>query len=364
MYHGFARSAGFNYWESAGYAFAGSAFWEIFGEQTRPSRNDQVASGIGGTFLGEALYRMSNLILEHGGGMPRYWREVAAAAVSPSTGFNRLAFGDRYGAVFSSKDAAYYSRLGVGYNHSIREEVGVTSTKFRPNEVQLDFSLDYGLPGQKKYDYTRPFDYFNFQVTASSANGFENVLTRGLLVGKSYEVGPDYRGVWGLYGSYDYISPQTFRVSATGLSLGSTGHLWMTHDLSLEGTGMLGVGYTAVGTAHGAASDRDYNYGVTPQALLALRLTHSDKASLDVTGREYFVSRVASGTTGGHDNIVRLDAALTVRVYKQHALSLRYLGNRRDASFAGGPTGRQVRNTIGVFYTLLGQDRFGAVDWR
>ncbi|MEO8310461.1 MAG: DUF3943 domain-containing protein [Caldimonas sp.] len=365
MYHGFARSAGFNYWESAGYAFAGSAFWEIFGEQTHPSRNDQVASGIGGTFLGEALFRMSNLILEHGGGMPRFWREMAAAAVSPSTGFNRLAFSDRYGAVFSSKDAAYYSRLGLGYNHSIREEVGVTSTKFRPNEVQLDFSIDYGLPGLKNYEYTRPFDYFNFQATASSANGIENVLTRGLLIGKSYEVGSDYRGVWGLYGSYDYISPQTFRVSATGLSLGSTGRLWMTRDLSLEGTGMLGVGYTAVGTAHGAANDRDYNYGVTPQALLALRLTHSDKASLDITGREYFVSRVASGTPGGgHDNIVRLDASLTVRVYRQHALSLRYLGNRRDASFAGGPTGRQVRNTIGVFYTLLGQDRFGAVDWR
>ena len=27
MYHGFARSAGLNYWESFGYTFAGSAFW-------------------------------------------------------------------------------------------------------------------------------------------------------------------------------------------------------------------------------------------------------------------------------------------------------------------------------------------------
>ncbi len=363
MYHGFARSAGFNYWESAGYAFAGSGFWEIFGERTHPSINDQVASGIGGTFLGEALFRMSNLVLEHGGGMPRFWREAAAAAISPSTGFNRLVFADRYGAVFSSHDAAYYSRLGVGYNHSIREEVGLTSTKFRPNEVQVDFSLDYGLPGLKGYEYNRPFDYFNFQATASSANGFENVLTRGLLIGKSYDAGPDYRGVWGLYGSYDYISPQTFRVSTTALSLGTTGHLWLTRDLSLEGTGMLGAGYTAVGTSHGTASDRDYNYGVTPQALLALRLTHSDKAALDITGREYFVSRVASAS-GGHDNIVRLDAALTWRLYKQHAVTVRYLGNRRDASFAGGSSARQVRNTVGVFYTLLGQDRFGGVDWR
>ena len=365
MYHGFARSAGFNYWESAAYTFAGSAMWEIAGETTHPSINDQIATGIGGTFLGEALFRMSNLILEHGGGMPRFWRELAAAAVSPATGFNRLVFSDRYGAVYSSKDATYYSRLGLGYSYSIREDTGVSSNEFHPNEAQVDFAIDYGLPGQKNYEYTRPFDYFTFQATASSANGVENVLTRGLLVGKSYQAGTDYRGVWGIYGSYDYISPQTFRVSATGLSLGSTGHLWLTNDLSLEGTGMVGVGYTAVGTAHGTPStDRSYNYGVSPQALLALRLTHSDKAALDVTGREYFVSNVASGTSGGHDNIVRLDAALTWRVYKQHAVSIRYLGNRRDASFAGGPNGRQVRNTVGIFYTLLGQDRFGSVDWR
>ena len=190
-------------------------------------------------------------------------------------------------------------------------------------------------------------------------------MTTGLLIGKSYQLGPDYRGVWGIYGSYDYIAPQTFRVSTTALSLGSTGHWWMAHDLSLEGTATAGVGYTAVGSANGTVStDRNYNYGVTPQALLALRLTYANRASFDVAGREYFVSDVASGTSGGHDNIVRLDAALTWRIHRQHAITLRYLGNRRDARFPGVPSGEQVRNTIGIFYTLLGQDGFGSVDWR
>lgn len=36
MYHGFARSAGFNYWESLGYTFAGSAAWEVAGEKPGP----------------------------------------------------------------------------------------------------------------------------------------------------------------------------------------------------------------------------------------------------------------------------------------------------------------------------------------
>src|SRR5436190_9359303 len=32
MYHGFARSAGLNYWQSFGYALAGSLAWEVAGE--------------------------------------------------------------------------------------------------------------------------------------------------------------------------------------------------------------------------------------------------------------------------------------------------------------------------------------------
>src|SRR6185369_1322558 len=114
VYHGFARSAGLNYWESLAYTFAGSLFWEIAGETTTPSRNDQIASGIGGSFLGEALFRMASLVLENANGTPRFWREVSAAVISPSTGFNRLAFGDRYDNIFSSHGAAYYSRLSLG----------------------------------------------------------------------------------------------------------------------------------------------------------------------------------------------------------------------------------------------------------
>lgn len=51
MYHGIARSNGMNYWQSMAYTFAGSAFWKVFGETTTPSRNDQISTGIGGSFL-------------------------------------------------------------------------------------------------------------------------------------------------------------------------------------------------------------------------------------------------------------------------------------------------------------------------
>ena len=110
--------------------------------------------------------------------------------------------------------------------------------------------------------------------------------------------------------------------------------------------------------------ERDYNYGVAPQALLALRITQSDVTSFDIAAREYFVSSLASGTSGGHDNIVRAEAAWTYRLSKQQAVSFNLLANRRVASFGTQQSHRQTQVTAGISYTLLGQERFGAVDWR
>lgn len=362
MYHGFARSAGLNYWESLGYTITGSAFWEIAGEKVPPSKNDMISTGIGGSFLGEALFRMSNIVLEKGGSNPSIWHEIGAAAISPSTGFNRYAYGERFDAVFNRNDAPYYSRLQFGLSNTIHNDKA-NSNDIKRNDAQLDFSMDYGLPGQPGYSYTRPFDYFVFQGAASSANIFENVLTRGLLFGTDYQAGENYRGIWGLYGSYDYISPQTFRVSSTALSLGTTGQLWLSESVALQGSIMGGLGYAAVGAVH-SHNDLDYHYGVAPQGLVALRLILGSRASVDFTGREYFVSDVDTPSRGGHDNIVRSDLAFTYRVYDKHAISLKYQWNQRDATFPDIGNIKQTTGTLGIFYTFLGHDGFGAIDWR
>jgi hypothetical protein len=226
----------------------------------------------------------------------------------------------------------------------------------------LDFSLDYGLPGKSAYAYRSPFDYFSFQAAASSAGGFENVMTRGLLAGAGYEAGNSYRGVWGLYGSYDYIAPQIFRVSSTALSIGTTSQWGTAHPLALQTTGLLGAGYAAVATLRGTG-DRDYHYGVAPQILIAFRLILGGAASFELNARDYFVSGVVADR-GGHDDIARGETSFTVRIHHKNAVALRYLWSRRDTSYSDLADSRQTRGTIGIFYTRLGHDRFGAVDWR
>jgi hypothetical protein len=363
MYHGFARSAGLGYWQAAGYTFAGSAAWEIAGERTPPSRNDQVSTGIGGTFLGEALFRMANLLLETGGGLPPFWRETVAAVVSPSQAFNRHVMHFQKDSIFPSHGAAYYSQLQVGFMGMAQNAQGPSRVTTR-NELQADYSLDYGMPGKEGYEYRKPFDHFAFRATFSSANGFENVLTRGLLLGRGYGVGSDYRGVWGLYGSYDYISPQTFRISSTALNLGTTGELHIGRRVEVQGSVMGGLGYAAVSTLRGPASERDYRYGVAPQALASLHLIFADRSALDFTVRDYYVSRVGGLARGGHDNIVRADVSYTWRLSGAHAVTVKYLWNHRDARYPDLGDRSQTRGTVGIFYTRLGGDHFGRVEWK
>jgi hypothetical protein len=181
------------------------------------------------------------------------------------------------------------------------------------------------------------------------------------LLGNGYAVGDSYRGIWGLYGSYNYMAPQIFRLASTALSLGTTGEWRVTDSLAVQGTGLLGVGYATVSTIGGISDERANQYGVAPQALLSLRLIIGERASIDLTAREFFVADI-SGSRVRHDNVVRTDASLTWRVHRQHAVSIRYQLSRRDFDFRDLGNRIQDRGTVGIFYTLLGRNRFGTGD--
>lgn len=365
IYHNFARSAGLNYWQSLGYDFAGSTLWEIAGETDPPSLNDEITTTFGGSFLGEALFRMSNLVLESGGENPSGWRRFSAGLIAPSAGFNRLAFGERFDTVYSSQKAATFTRAGIGARRTARlDDVEDLSNIDRDGAI-ANVSVDYGLPGQTGYEYEHPFDYFRFEATlTSSAHAIpENILTRGLLVGSAYEAGESYRGLWGLYGSFDYISPEVFSVSSTALSLGTTGQLQVSDDVALQGTLTGGVGWTAVGTIADAQEDRDYGYGWSPQGLAEFRAIFSDRVLFEISARDWYVDGTRSNDLGGSDNILRAQASLTVRVFGHHAIGLQFVASRRDATFTDVDETLQEVGALSLLYTYVGDTNLGAVHW-
>lgn len=362
LYHGAARASGLSYWEAAGYTFAGSVGWEILGEQTPPSYNDQIASGIAGSFLGEPLFRMAHLVLNGPGGLSRPWREAIAAGISPSLGFTRLTFGSRFEGAFVDNDPVYYSRLRLGVARAAQDNLG-SSRDLERDEAVIDFALDYGLPGKDGYTYRRPFDYFSFHAAASSANGVETLATRGLLFGTDYAIGDNVRGLWGLYGSYDYLAPQIFNLSTTALSLGTTGQWWASERLALQGTVLAGLGYSAASTLRRTTEDRDYHYGMAPRLSLAMRLIAGDRASVDLQAQKYFLGSIAN-RAAGRDDITRVDTAFNWRLHKRHAVGVKYVWSHRDANYPGVGDRTQTLGTVGIYYTLLGADGFGAVEWR
>jgi hypothetical protein len=316
---------------------------------------------------------MASLLLESGDGNPGFWRELGAAVLSPATGFNRWVFGQRFAGVFRSNDPAVYTRaqLGANLNAAVHSNVNLNPNAneaavpqgYKRGEVIADFTITYGLPGKSDYDYTRPFDYFHFQFTAAGSNVLENIMSHGLLYGTDYAVGDNYRGVWGLYGVYDYIAPQIFRISTTAAAFGTTAQWWLSRKVALQGTVLAGVGYGSGGITR-SVGERDYHNGITPNALMTSRLIFSDRAALEMELRDYYVSDKASGDSAGSENIARAFVALTARIHDLHGITLKYTFSRRDARYPSLPDTRQTVGAVSLGYTYLGQTRFGAVDWR
>ena len=294
--------------------------------------------------------------------------------ISPPTGLNRLVFGDRFKPIFPSRDPAVYVRLRLGatLTTDVNNAVGL-SEGFKRQEGSGEFSMIYGLPGKPGYRYTRPFDFFHFEVTAvpnadSVGNAIENFTVRGLLAGKKYEAGDDYRGVWGLFGGYEYLSPQIFRLATTSLSLGTVGQWWLTRTLALQGAALGGAGFGAAGTV-GDEDQRDYRYGAIPEVILNLRLIAGDRAMLETTLRQYWVVGLGTGASEDaqpydHELINRASVGLTVRIYGPHALSVGYLISAREAHVPGFGDRHQSVQTVTLSYNFLGRTRFGAVEWR
>ena len=238
---------------------------------------------------------MSNLVLEQAAAC----RRAGASSRRRRSRRRPASTGSRSASASTASSRATTRRTTAGCSsasaRTAQNTPGTSTPTSSATKRIVDFSLDYGLPGKPGYEYTRPFDYFTFQATASSANGFENVhdarpAGRHGLRGRHATTA----ACWGLYGSYDYIAPQIFRVSSTALSLGTTAEWWLTDDrCRCRAPGMAGVGYAAVGTV-------ERNRRTRPRLQLRRRAAGAARAArhLSATGRRS-TSPAASTSSAG-----------------------------------------------------------------
>lgn len=309
--YGFARSTGLDFWSASFYTLLADAGWEWLCEVQAPSINDLVESGPASSLWGEALFRISRLILsQQGGGL---WGEVLrglfAIAADPSATLNYALLGP---VEVEEANVPFRARLYGG-------ALAWPQPAFRPQAL-VGADLWYGWSDAPLERCLKPFD--RFEVHASAAFGGTvsgDGGVRGLLAGCGWGArGP--AGAWGLYGATDFGTGDGFRWSSTSFGPGLDAS-WRRGPIRARLTG------TAEGVLMGAAGtvgQTDYvevndtvpgtsRYSMGPGATLygAAELTFGDRVWLRAWAQAWWVAALTP-PGGGVEQIDQLAVSLQV----------------------------------------------------
>ncbi|RKH02599.1 DUF3943 domain-containing protein [Corallococcus praedator] len=263
LYFTAARDNGFSYVGSLPFTLLGSLQWELFGENLPPSFNDLINTTLGGAAMGEALYRLSSLVLDtEATGGRRFVRELGAGVLSPVRGFNRVLRGDVSRkepkppswtpGTLASWGTLGYLKLGDG-----------ESLAWGEDQFFAEFSLRYGDAFQGEHH--RPFDAFEarIQFTTQESNLVSHARLQGLLVAKPLLRTERDELRLAVLQQMSYVDTLAYEMGGQSLDVG----LLYRHQLTARSTlkTMLladGAPLTAISSEHSSARNRRYDYGV------------------------------------------------------------------------------------------------------
>ncbi len=275
LYYNCARSNGLNFWESSPYALLGSAIWELFLETQPPSINDILSTPLGGIAFGEITHRLSSLVLNgRATGKERVWRELAAAAINPVRGVNRLITGEawRVGHRYVDREATLPFHLNVDVGYRMLDQLN--SHNPANHMGLLDVCMIYNDPFEIEGNI--PFEHFTFRMMF-------NLFSRQPVIGeinlcapiwgREHDLSGNNQAFFGIFQNYNYYNSEelrtlesskaSFRIAETvSYGPGAMVRLRMTPESALTLSGY------ASGIVLGGAMceyyyfhDRDYNMG-------------------------------------------------------------------------------------------------------
>ena len=124
-----------------------------------------------------------------------------------------------------------------------------------------------------------------------------------------------------------------------------------------------GCGFGAAGNV-APVEQRDYVYGVMPQALVTARAIFGNVAMLEAIGRDYFIRGTGVDSRYATQNTARIETTFSVRLFGPIAIGVRYAVAELESHYKTISTAHQMRGTIGFTISFLGDSGFGAVEWR
>ena len=221
MYFSAARANGYNFYESVPFSFAGAWLWEYTGEAHHPSFNDWINTSVGGIAFGEALYRLSSMVLDNTAtGSERQWREVAGLLVNPVRGVNRMLTGEAF-TVHANPSNRFPNYLGIDFKWGIRTIGDDRLWNSSSSKMFINFVADYGDPFIDRLE--TPFDHFDFGVQFNFSNkprGIGWIGSKGALGGRDVSNSEKTHHIVAAFQHFDYFDNEAFTFG--GQSLGGS----------------------------------------------------------------------------------------------------------------------------------------------
>ena len=287
FYHNSARASGYGFWGSIPFVAAGSATWELFGENIAPSLNDLITTTLGGVALGEATYRLSSALgSRRGAGSTGFGRGVGAFFLNPLGQTQRL--------LHSSADAPEPVRSGPA------TDPAVIAMGRRSGEAFLELAVRQGNPFAA--GALRPYDVFQFQVQLSphSTGIIHHLAISGLLTRTRLGTGDKNQLVLGVFQHYDFDDLPALQTSAHSVSTGLWYRGWLGARTELHvrvhGEGILLGTITA---EYGNYWRRDYDIGPGAGARMGASLVRDGREWLRADGRLLWLQSI-HGSGGNH----------------------------------------------------------------
>lgn len=361
-----ARSSGLGFWWASLYAFTSSLTWELVYEIDAPSINDQFTTTMGGTLLGEVLHRSAALIAGRRSRDSSVVRQVLAAIVEPIGAFNRWYVGHQLDEE-DLDSAPHFAYLGVGTNFAgfIRDSASATDLLRQGPQVNLQAQVSYGILGDPNFHYTAPLSHFDLNANVSfPGTPIVSLFIRGLLFGSEYQnASGTLRGLWGLFGQYDFAQPAIVRASAVGVGPG-TSLQWR-----FAPKGFLQLSAVVSASPFGSAGNlgivdpnfRDYHIGPGGQGVVEARLIHSDLGMLRLVAREWVVTGLYTEQTG-FESVTYVTLGLLARLFWRIGLGVDAVFAYRLPFFKDPTRNHDIEaGTVRVTLDYLTEAHFGAI---
>ncbi|HEY2806830.1 MAG TPA: DUF3943 domain-containing protein [Gemmatimonadales bacterium] len=256
------RDNGIGFWGSTPLTFLGSAEWEYFGENERPSLNDLYNTAFGGIIFGEVGHRLSNIVRDNRArGFPRAMRELASIPLDPVGGLNRMIRGEAFRHA-DDGPLRDHTPLAVDLQGGVRLAVDSGPQHRSSWSGTMLIDIAYGSPFDKPFH--EPFDVFHLRFQFSPAQGGINT-TRilGRLYGRELtDSAARLRNIFTVAQKFEYLAGPAYHFGGQSVETGfvsnwaATPHAHIQSELYGEWLLLGGIESPGAGVR-----ERDYDFG-------------------------------------------------------------------------------------------------------